>query len=80
MPDRPLAEVLVAVPVEERTLLEQQLSRASIAVWRARRALGAPHLPEASLTAWRAYLHKAEDALAAADAVVAPRAEERSHT
>jgi hypothetical protein len=74
MSERSLAQVLAALPAGERTRLEKRLSRASQAVWRARQALCAPHAAETTLTAWRGHLDAAGQALAAADAVVAPHA------
>jgi hypothetical protein len=74
VPEQTLAEVLAKLPAGERAQLEKQLSRASRAVWRARQALSTPYTAETSLLAWRAYLRRAREALAAADAAAAPYA------
>jgi hypothetical protein len=74
VPERVLAQVLVTLPPAERAQLEQRLSTASKALWQARRALSEPHASETSLAAWRADFSAVGQALAAADAVVAPHA------
>jgi hypothetical protein len=72
--ERSLAQVLAALPAWERAQLEEQLSTASEALWRARQALSQPHAAVTSLATWRTDLRAVTQALAAADAAVAPNA------